>query len=81
MNDHFKSVVRKLDTAGLEEREERRAIRKDEQKEQQIDGAEAARRGMRSFLSESDRKVYIERLKGDPAMAFFLLANSRHDLT
>jgi hypothetical protein len=77
MNDGFKKTVRKLDTAGLEAREERReAICKEEQqKPQQLDAAEAVRRGMRSFLDEAHRKVHVERLKADPALAFFLLAN------
>jgi hypothetical protein len=77
MNDGFRKTVRKLDTAGLEAREERReAIRKEEQqKPQQVDAAEAVRRGFQGHLAEMQRRINLERLKGDPAMAFFLLAN------
>lgn len=78
MNDGFRKTVRKLDTAGLEAREERReAIRKEEQQEQQIavDAAEAYRRGLRSYLAGAYREIDVKRLKADPALAFFVLAN------
>jgi hypothetical protein len=77
MNAHYKSVVRKLDTAGLEEREERR-VQKQEQTQQQVsvDGAEAYRRGLRSYLDASYREIDLERMKRDPAYAFFKRANS-----
>ena len=77
MNDGYRKTVRKLDTAGLEAREERReAIRKaEQQKPQQVDAAEAVRRGFQGHLAEMQRRVHLERLKGDPALAFFLLAN------
>jgi hypothetical protein len=77
MSNYIK-LNRRLDLAGVLERvEKREQIEKQEQEQtqQQVDVVEAYRRGMRSFLSEAERKVRIERLKGDPAMAFFLLAN------
>jgi hypothetical protein len=80
MNEDFRKTVRKLDTAGLEAREERRAaIRKEEaaQTPQQIavDAVAAYRRGLRSYLDESYREINLKRLRSDPALAFFLLAN------
>jgi hypothetical protein len=78
MNANYKSIVQKLDLGGMEAREEQRRIQKQEaHKPQQItiDGAEAYRRGLRSYLSEAYREIAVEKLKGDPALAFFLLAN------
>jgi hypothetical protein len=77
MSNYIK-LNRRLDLAGVLERvEKREQIKKEEaaQKPQQIDVAEAVRRGFQGHLAEMQRKVYIDRLKGDPAMAFFLLAN------
>lgn len=66
--------LRSLDLRGMEQREQRREeVKKQEaqQKPQQVDAAEAVRRGMRSFLSESYRQVNVERLKRDPGFTPF----------
>jgi hypothetical protein len=84
MNANYKSLVQKLDLGGMEAREQRREqIKKEEaaQKPQQLDAAAAVRRGLHSYLNESYRQIDLEKLRRDPATAYFLLANSRHDLT
>lgn len=78
MNSNYIKLNRRLDLAGVLERvEKREQIKKEEaaQKPQQVDVVEAYRRGIASYLDESYRKVHVERLKADPALAFFLLAN------
>ena len=86
MSDYSsKKLIRKMDCADLFEREERREqARKAEaqQKPQRVDGAAAARRGIRSYLEESYRQIDLQKLKErDPAEYFFRVANSRHYLT
>jgi hypothetical protein len=75
MNEKLRSLVRKLDTAGLEERCSR--VQKQLQ-EQQIaaESAEAYRRGFDSAYAEQRRKIQLRDLaQADPAMYFFLVKN------
>jgi hypothetical protein len=62
--------------------EQREQIRKQEQGRQvpqQVDAAEAVRRGMRSFLDEAHREINVKRLLNDPVTRFFVLANRSID--
>ena len=77
MSNYIK-LNRRLDLAGTLERvEKREQVKKEEaaQKPQQVDAAEAVRRGFQGHLAEMQRKINLKRLEGDPALAFFLLAN------
>jgi len=75
MSQNFKYNVRKLDLAGLEQREKHRdAIRKQEQHEQS--SAETVRRGFDSAFAEQRQRIRLRELaQADPAMFFFLVKN------
>jgi hypothetical protein len=83
MNSNFKSVVRKLDTAGLEEREEQRIQKQEQgrQAPQQVDAVAAYQRGLRSYLDAAHREIDVKRMLNDPAELYFRLANSKPHLT
>lgn len=46
-----------------------------QQKPQQVDVADAVRRGFESAYAERHREINLKRLQSDPMLAFFILAN------
>lgn len=77
MNANYKELTQKLDLIGGQVQREEQRVKKQEQQAQQvaIDSRAAVERGMRSFLAEGHRQISLERLKRDPLLAFFILAN------
>ena len=76
MNGRFRSVIRKLDTGGLEAREERRDVARKQQ--QSIN--ETVRKSFNSAFAEANRQIDLRKLAAsDPAMLFFLSRNTSID--